>query len=143
MKKTWKSFKKSKFGSTVIEAMVVVPIWLLSLLFIGYVLIISSARETLASESEGIANVISTSKTESDALSEVSAYLTAHKLEDKLSITSLTYSGDWTKGNTVSVRVNINTVFKGINFTSIMIGGRDITLLPANFTNEFTIILNY
>lgn len=159
MKKFINFIKKNKIGAAAIEAMVVVPIWLGVILFIGRTLIISNSRYTLTSETLPIASVISKSTSRENAQTNLTTYMEQNKVKDidvntiEMKLISLPNGtknsdsdGNWDEkdaGGTVRVKVTINTPFDDMNFTTIKIGDRTIDLFPAKFTSEFTIVLNF
>lgn len=159
MKKFINFIKKNKIGAAAIEAMVVVPIWLSVILFIGRTLIISNSRYTLASETLPIANVISKSTSRENAQTNLTTYMQQNKVKDidvntiEMKLISLSdgtmandSDGNWKESNaggTVRVKVTINTPFDDMRFTTITIGKQRIELFPAKFTSEFTVVLNF
>lgn len=154
MKKFINFIKKNKIGAAAIEAMVIVPIWLAVILFIGRTLIISNSRYTLASETLPIASVISKSTSREEAITNVSNYLTNNKVKNisaadmdmKLILSNGKATDNWNEndaGKTVRVKVTISTSFNDMNFSTIKIGDRTVDFFPAKFTSEFTVVLNF
>ena len=159
MKKFINFIKKNKIGAAAIEAMVVVPIWLGVILFIGRTLIISNSRYTLTSETLPIASVISKSTSRENAQTNLTTYMEQNKVKDidvntiEMKLISLPNGtknsdsdGNWDEkdaGGTVRVKVTINTPFDDMRFTSVMIGNQKFDLFPAKFTSEFTVVLNF
>lgn len=154
MKKFINFIKKNKIGAAAIEAMVIVPIWLAVILFIGRTLIISNSRYTLASETLPIASVISKSTSKEEAQANVENYLTINKVKNisvsdidmKLILSNGNTTDTWSEadaGKTVRVKATINTPFDDMRFTSMEIAGQKFDFFPARFTSEFTVVLNF
>lgn len=155
MKKLINFFKKNKLGSTAIEAMIVVPLWLATIIFVGRTLIISNSRYTLAHESLPVGNIVSLSKSKDEAITEISSYFKLNKVKN-IDITDIemkyitsagTLLDDWKDvgkpGDAIRIKMKINTPFDDMRFTSMNIGGQTVDFFPAEFTNEFTVALSY
>ena len=157
MKKIFFNFIKSKKGSHALEAIFIVPIWLLLLLYCTYVNTISNARQTLADESSAITNIISISSSEQDARNDVLDYIKTNKLNKRFCndgepSTSFLKIYDekgqpisnenWVSGKKVQVYITIKTAFTGINFNTITLAGAKIEVFKTSYTNRCLIILN-
>lgn len=154
MKRFIKFIKNNKIGSSAFEAMIVVPLWLATLIFIGRTLIISNSRYTLAHESLAIGSIVSQSKSKEEAIVTISDYLTiadvegidVSEIEMYLISSGNSIENDWDTGDagkTVRIKVTINTPFDDMRFSSMEIAGETIYFFPPKFTNEFTVVLNY
>ena len=154
MKRFIKFIKNNKIGSSAFEAMIVVPLWLATLIFIGRTLIISNSRYTLAHESLAIGSIVSQSKSKEEAIETISEYLTIADVDgieiDGIDMWLLTKSNeqvsDWDisdAGETIKIRVTINTPFDDMRFSSMEIGGQTVYFFPPEFTNEFSVVLNF
>lgn len=148
------NFFKTKLGSTAIEAMVIVPLWLLTIVFVARTLIISNSRYKLADEALCVGNLIAISKSKEDALNNIDFYFKNNNIKNinvndiEMSVCNgvNSWKNDWDSGDngkTVRVKMTIDTPFEDLRFKSMTIGGKEIEFFPARFTNEFTVVLNF
>lgn len=156
MKKRFFNFIKSHKGSHAVEAIFIVPVWLMLILYCGYVNLISSARQTLADETSAIVNILTLSESETKGRENVLDYIKVNKLESEfdtsggttsfLKITDTNGSPvsdlKWKDDTKILVSVKINTAFTGINFDKITIFDLEIRVFTDSYTNNCLAVIH-
>lgn len=152
MRKFFSKFIKSHKGSHAIEAIFIVPVWIMLLLYCGYVNLISTARQSLADETSAITNIIVMSNNEAEARRNVATYIRVNKLQNKFSLDgengtqsfliitdkngAIVGDNNWHDKTEIYISVTINTAFTGINFNTITVFDYEIEVFTSHYTNK-------